>query len=102
MHELDERDFRIRIAGPPYVVEMIRRSLEHDFGYFSLTAVILFGMTMAVMFRSGRVLIGMLVTCTSAVSLTLLLQSWLGKKIGILTVTSAPSCSSWRCRTLFT
>src|SRR5205809_911164 len=42
MHELDETDFRIHIAGPPYVVEMIRRSLAHDFWYFSLTAVVLF------------------------------------------------------------
>jgi predicted RND superfamily exporter protein len=86
MHELDERDFRIHIAGPPYVVEMIRRSLAHDFGYFSLTAVVLFGLTMAAMFRSGRVFLGMLTTCTSAVLLTLLLQSMFGKKIGILTV----------------
>jgi len=51
MHELDETDFRIHIAGPPYVVEMIRRSLAHDFWYFSLTAVVLFGLTMAAMFR---------------------------------------------------
>src|SRR5216117_3493453 len=86
MHELDERDFRIHIAGPPYVVEMIRRSLAHDFWYFSLTAVVLFGLTMAAMFRSARVFVGMLVTCTSAVLLTLLLQSLFGKKIGILTV----------------
>ena len=86
MHEFDETDFRIHIAGPPYVVEMIRRSLAHDFGYFSLTAVVLFGLTMAAMFRSGRVFLGMLATCTSAVLLTLLLQSVLGKKIGILTV----------------
>src|SRR5438445_5157350 len=86
MHELDEKDFRIHIAGPPYVVEMIRRSLAHDFWYFSLTAVVLFGVTMAVMFRSGRVFLGMLATCTSAVLLTLLLQSMFGKKIGILTV----------------
>ena len=86
MHELDEKDFRIHIAGPPYVVEMIRRSLAHDFWYFSLTAVVLFGLTMAVMFRSGRVFLGMLATCASAVLLTLLLQSILGKKIGILTV----------------
>src|SRR6266702_4766718 len=86
MHELDETDFRIHIAGPPYVVEMIRRSLAHDFWYFSLTAVVLFGLTMAVMFRSGRVFLGMLATCTSAVLLTLLLQSIFGKKIGILTV----------------
>src|SRR5437016_3005730 len=86
MHELDERDFRIHIAGPPYVVEMIRRNLAHDFGYFSLTAVVLFGLTMAAMFRSGRVFLGMLATCTSAVLLTLLLQQLFGRKIGILTV----------------
>jgi len=86
MHELDDKDFRIHIAGPPYVVEMIRRSLAHDFWYFSLTAVVLFGLTMAAMFRSARVFLGMLATCTSAVLLTLLLQSLFGKKIGILTV----------------
>jgi predicted RND superfamily exporter protein len=28
----DRKDFRIRIAGPPYVAEMIRRSLLHDSG----------------------------------------------------------------------
>src|SRR5438034_2020291 len=86
MHELDETDFRIHIAGPPYVVEMIRRSLAHDFWYFSLTAVVLFGLTMAAMFRSARVFLGMLATCTSAVLLTLLLQQMFGKRIGILTV----------------
>src|SRR5438477_11374168 len=86
VHEFDEKDFRIHIAGPPYVVEMIRRSLAHDFWYFSLTAVVLFGLAMAAMFRSRRVFLGMLATCTSAVLLTLLLQSMFGKKIGILTV----------------
>src|SRR6266705_6691594 len=86
VHELDERDFRIHIAGTPYVVEMIRRSLAHDFWYFSLTAVVLFGLAMAAMFRSGRVFLGMLATCTSAVLLTLLVQQMFGKKIGILTV----------------
>src|SRR3989440_902580 len=85
-HELDEKDFRIHIAGPPYVVEMIRRSLAHDFRYFSLTAFVLFGLTMAVMFRSLRVFVGMIATCTSAVLLTLLLQSLFGGRIGILTV----------------
>jgi len=86
IHQLDERNFRIHIAGPQYVVEMIRRSLAHDFWYFSLTAVVLFGLTMAVMFRSARIFLGMLATCTSAVLLTLLLQSCFGRKIGILTV----------------
>jgi predicted RND superfamily exporter protein len=86
MRALDEKDFRIHIAGPPYVVEMIRRSLTHDFWYFSLTAVVLFGITMWAMFRSARVFLGMLATCSSAVLLTLLLQSLFGGRIGILTV----------------
>ncbi len=84
--EYDQEYFRIRIAGPPYVVEMIRRSLVHDFLFFSLAAVFLFGLVMAGMFRSLRVFFGMLVTCINAVLVTLLLQDLLGKKIGILTV----------------
>ena len=86
VHELDARDFRIHIAGPPYVVEMLRRNLEHDFRYFTLTAIVLFGLTMAALFRSVRLFVGMLCTCVSAVLLTLLVQSLLGHKIGILTV----------------
>src|SRR5438034_5682322 len=86
VHELDTRDFRIHIAGPPYVVEMLRRSLAHDFLYFSLTAVVLFGLTMAALFRSIRLFVGMLCTCSSAVLLTLLIQSMLGHKIGVLRV----------------
>jgi len=86
VHDLDQKGFRIHIAGPPYVVEMIRRSLAHDFWHFSLIAVVLFGLTMAAMFRSIRVLLGMLATCSSAVLLTLLLQALFGHKIGVLTV----------------
>src|SRR5438094_907277 len=86
MHQLDETDFRIHIAGAPYVVEMIRRSLAHDFWYFSLTSIVLFGLTIAAMFRSSRVFLGMLDTCMSAVLLTLLLQQIFGRRIGILTV----------------
>jgi predicted RND superfamily exporter protein len=86
IHEADTKDFRIHIAGTPYVVEMLQRSITHDFHYFSLTAVVLFGLTMAAMFRSARVFLGMLATCTSAVLLTLLLQQIFGRRIGILTV----------------
>src|SRR5437870_3187018 len=86
VHELDAAEFRSHIAGPPYVVEMLRRSLAHDFRYFSLTAVVLFGLTMAALFRSVRLFVGMLCTCASAVLLTLFLQAMLGHKIGILTV----------------
>jgi len=86
VHELDRKDFQIHMAGPPYVVEMLRRSLAHDFRYFSLAAFVLFGLTMAVLFRSLRVFLGMIFTCTNAVLLTLLLQALLRHKIGILTV----------------
>jgi predicted RND superfamily exporter protein len=86
VQEFDRKDFRIRIAGAPYVVEVIRRSLAHDLRYFSLTAVALFGVTMWVVFRSLRLFVGMLATCSSAVLLTLLLQSVFGRNIGILTV----------------
>ena len=85
-HEYDGSDFRIHIAGPPYVVEMIRRSLAHDFWFFSLTAVVLFGLTMALMFRSLRLFLGMFATCASAVLLTLLLEKFFGQRIGVLTV----------------
>jgi predicted RND superfamily exporter protein len=85
-HEMDESDFRIHIAGTPYVVEVLQRSIARDFRYFSLTAIILFGLTMAVMFRSLRIFLGMFATCTSAVLLTLLLQQLFGRRIGILTV----------------
>jgi predicted RND superfamily exporter protein len=86
VHELDARDFRIHMAGPPYVVEMLRRNLDHDFRYFTLTAIVLFGLTMAALFPSVRLFVGMLCTCVSAVLLTLLIESLLGHKIGILTV----------------
>ena len=86
VQEMDRRDFRIHMAGPPYVVEMLRRNLTHDFRYFSLTAFVLFGLTMAALFRSLRVFLGMIFTCTNAVLLTLLVQSLLRHKIGILTV----------------
>src|SRR5438105_11650460 len=85
-HESDQADFRIHIAGTPYVVEVLQRSIAHDFRYFSLTAVVFFGLTMAAMFRSIRIFLGMFATCTSAVLLTLLLQQMFGRRIGILTV----------------
>ncbi len=83
--KFDAKGFRMQIAGAPYVAEMIRRNLKHDFHAFSLTSVLLFGGAMWVLFRSSKLTLGMLATCTSAVLATLLVQSMFGKKIGILT-----------------
>jgi predicted RND superfamily exporter protein len=83
--KFDRKDFRIEIAGAPYVSEMIRRNLLHDFRVFTLTAFLLFAVVMLVLFRSWKLTVGMLATCTSAVLATLLIQAAFGKKIGILT-----------------
>jgi uncharacterized protein len=83
--KFDAKDFRIEIAGAPYVAEMIRRNLRHDFHTFSLTSVLLFGGAMWFLFRSLKLTLGILATCTSAVLMTLLVQSMFGEKIGILT-----------------
>lgn len=81
----DTANFNVRIAGAPYVADMIRRNLQHDFIYFSLTAVLLFGVAMGLVFRSIRLVSGMLATCTSASLLTMFVQSLFGEKVGILT-----------------
>ena len=83
--KFNANDFRIEIAGAPYVSEMIRRKLLHDFQVFSLTAFLLFGAVMLVLFRSLKLTLGMLVTCTNAVLGTLLIQAAFGEKIGVLT-----------------
>jgi predicted RND superfamily exporter protein len=85
LSKFDAKDFRIQIAGAPYVAEMVRRNIKHDFHTFGLTSVLLFGVAMWVLFRSLKLTLGMLATCTSAVLATLLVQSMFGEKIGILT-----------------
>jgi uncharacterized protein len=83
--KLESKEFHIQIAGAPYIAEMMRRSLKHDFQTFSLTSFLLFGLAMLVLFRSWRLTVGILATCSSAVLITLLLQQAFGQKIGILT-----------------
>jgi uncharacterized protein len=83
--KFNEKDFRIQIAGAPYVAEMIRRSLRHDFLVFSVTSFLLFGAGVWILFRSAKLTLGMLTTCTGAVLVTLLVQSLFKQKIGILT-----------------
>jgi uncharacterized protein len=78
-------DFRLSLAGVPYVVDSIARNLKQDFRTFSLAAVGVFAVLMAVLFRSWAVLLGGLTACTAASLLTLLVQGALGGRIGLLT-----------------
>jgi len=77
--------FKVRISGMPYIVEMMRRSLVRDFSTFTLSAIGIFALAMIVIFRSVRIVIGAMLSCLSAVMLTLLIQQMLGQKIGLLT-----------------
>jgi predicted RND superfamily exporter protein len=83
--KLEAKNFHIQMAGAPYIAEMMRRSLKHDFQTFSLTSFLLFGVAMWLLFRSWKLTVGILATCSSAVLVTLLLQQMFGQKIGILT-----------------
>jgi predicted RND superfamily exporter protein len=78
-------DFRLTLAGVPYVVESIAQNLREDFRTFSLAAVVLFGALMAVLFRSWTVLIGSLTASIAAAFGTLLVQHLFGGRIGLLT-----------------
>jgi predicted RND superfamily exporter protein len=84
-NRFEAKDFRIQMAGAPYIAEMVRESLQHDFRTFSLTSFLLFGVAMWILFRSWKLTLGILATCSSAVLATLLLQSFFGQKIGVLT-----------------
>ncbi|RJP58663.1 MAG: hypothetical protein C4541_07625 [Candidatus Auribacter fodinae] len=81
--------FRLNIAGLPYVVEMIRRNLMHDFKIFTFVAFIMFGIVIMIIFRSVTVFIGTFLSCSSACVLTLLCTNMLGIETGIITVNLA-------------
>ncbi|MGH8222489.1 MAG: efflux RND transporter permease subunit [Woeseiaceae bacterium] len=78
-------DFRLSLAGVPYVIDSISRNLRVDFRNFSLAAIGVFSVLMLVLFRSGTVLLGSLTACAIAALSTLLVQHLLGGRIGLLT-----------------
>lgn len=77
--------FQLSLAGVPYTVEVMRAQLVRDFSVFSASAVAVFGLVILVVFRSGWILLGTLVTCSAAVAATLLALQGLGFGIGLLT-----------------
>lgn len=85
LREEQRADFQLSIAGVPYAVDAIGHSLASDFTTFSLAAVGVFAVLLLALFRSVAVLVGALTACAVAALLTLLLQQWLGGRIGLLT-----------------
>ena len=80
-----DKEFRLKIAGVPYVVELIRRYLLQDLQIFSIVAFLMFSLAIMIIFKSFRVLIGTLVTCIDSCVITLIIAQALKIKIGILT-----------------
>jgi len=81
----DKDDFRIRISGPPYIADLIRRNLQADLKTFSTLAFILFGLVIIFIFHSWRIFFGMIVACVNAAAITFMLNHLLHIRVGILT-----------------
>ncbi len=77
--------FALDISGVPYVIELIRRHLSRDLRTFSLASLLVFGLLIALIYRSWRLVVGTLVSCLGACAIALTLLHVLGKPIGLLT-----------------
>jgi predicted RND superfamily exporter protein len=82
-HEVDA--LGVIVSGVPAIVEMIRRSLDRDLAVFSLSAILVFALLIAAVYRDAAVVLGTLSTCFVSVSLTLLAVRAVGVPIGLLT-----------------
>ena len=82
-HQAPELD--IVMSGVPVIVELIRRNLLRDLIVFSLAAVLVFGLLIAIVYRDIAIVVGTLATCSISVSLTLVLTQAIGLSIGLLT-----------------
>ncbi len=77
--------FELMISGGPYIVEMIRRNLHRDLKVFSVTALLLFSVTLLFLFRSWWIVAGTVVSSIVASALTLIVNQALSIEMGFLT-----------------
>lgn len=81
--------FEIAISGVPYVVYQIQRLLARDLRVFSLAALIVFTVLLAVLVASGQILVGAIAAALAASMATLILLEALGIEAGILIANTA-------------
>ena len=81
----ESENFHLRIAGLPYVVELIKRNLLKDSRLFSFLAFFIFGFLIFQSFRSISVLLGTAFSCLNACMWTLMITNHMNMPIGILT-----------------
>lgn len=82
-------DFKLRISGMPYVVELISRYLLRDLRTFSLLAFLLFGIVIFLIFRSRSIMFGTMICCLNACLWTFMVTDLMGVPIGLLTANLA-------------
>lgn len=89
IQSLQSEDFKIRISGFPYIVELIRRHLLIDLNLFSSLAFLIFSLAVVMIFHSWRILLGMIVTCLNAGAIAFMINHLLHIQVGILTANLA-------------
>lgn len=85
MSTFEEQNFHLRIAGMPYVVELIKRYLLRDLKIFSLLAFIIFGLFIFHIFLSKSVFWGTMIACLNACIWTFMITNLIGIPMGLLT-----------------
>ena len=73
------------VSGVPWVMELIRRYLYRDFITFSVAALLVFGVTVQIVYRRWGVVLGTLVASLTACALTVSTTHLIGMRIGLLT-----------------
>ena len=80
---------KISLSGAPYIVHQIRRNLVRDLRVFGVTVFVVFGIMALLLFRSLRLVYGMLLACADASMLALIVNEQLGVRVGLLTANVA-------------
>ena len=85
MQQFESKDFHLRAAGLPYVIELIKRYLLRDLKIFSLLAFTIFGLLIFYIFHSKSILFGTILSCLNACMWTFMLTNLFNIPIGLLT-----------------
>jgi len=85
IHAAEDKNFQLNISGLSYIVELIKRNLLHDLRTFSLLAFVVFALAIFWIFRSGIILLGTMISCLNAATLTFMITSLINIPIGLLT-----------------
>jgi len=85
IQKFEDKDFHLRTAGLPYVIELIKRYLLRDLKIFSLLAFTIFGLLIFCIFHSKSILFGTMLACLDACMWTFMLTNLFNIPIGLLT-----------------